>query len=85
MDNWRLTRIAKRCIMQYVNKSAKAFRLSDRAVSLIDRLADELGISKTAVIELAVRQFSATVLPPPATAPAQPDAAAGAGAGTEGE
>lgn len=75
-----LTCIAIRDIMQYVIKSAKAFRLSDRAVSLIDQLADELGISKTSVIELAVRQFAATVLPaapPPVTAPAPATGAEG--------
>lgn len=53
-----LTCIAVRDTMQYVSKSAKAFRLSDRAVSLIDRLADELGLSKTGVVELAVRRLA---------------------------
>jgi len=35
-----------------------SFRLTDRAQQLIDSLAYHLGVSKTAVIELAVRELA---------------------------
>jgi hypothetical protein len=37
------------------DKAPSSYRLSDRARELIDRLADHLGVSKTDVIEMAVR------------------------------
>ena len=37
------------------DKTPSSYRFSDRARELIDRLADHLGVSKTDVIEMAVR------------------------------
>lgn len=37
-------------------KQRMSFRLSDEAVSLLDRLAQANGISMTAVLEMAIRQ-----------------------------
>jgi len=40
------------------DKTPSSYRLSDRARGLIDRLADHLGVSKTDVIEIAVRSLA---------------------------
>jgi predicted transcriptional regulator len=37
-------------------KQRMSFRLSDEAVSLLDKLAQANGISMTAVLEMAIRQ-----------------------------
>jgi hypothetical protein len=37
------------------DKTPSSYRLSNQARELIDRLADHLGVSKTDVIEMAVR------------------------------
>ena len=39
-------------------KTATSYRLSPEALDLIKRLAEELGISQAAVIEISVRMFS---------------------------
>jgi hypothetical protein len=40
------------------SKNPSSFRLSPEALDLIGQLADHLGISKTSVVEMAVRQLS---------------------------
>lgn len=39
-------------------KKATSFRLSDKVVSLLSQLADDLNISKTAIVELAIREYA---------------------------
>lgn len=43
------------------DKKATSFRLSPRALELCEALADELGITKTAIIELSIRELSIKV------------------------
>jgi hypothetical protein len=37
-------------------KTLKSYRLTDEAIRIIEELAAKLGISQTAVVELAVRE-----------------------------
>jgi predicted transcriptional regulator len=39
-------------------KTPVALRLSDEAVRLLDRLSRTLGVSKTAIVEQAIRAFA---------------------------
>ena len=41
-------------------KQPTSFRLSIEAIDLADRLADTLGVSKTAVVEMAIRAMAET-------------------------
>jgi hypothetical protein len=40
------------------DKNPTSYRLSEEALALIDRLAEALGISRTSVVEMAVRQLA---------------------------
>lgn len=40
------------------NKEAISFRLTPEAIRLIKRLADKLGVSQAAVMEMAIRKFA---------------------------
>jgi hypothetical protein len=40
------------------DKNPTSFRLSEEALGLIGRLAETLGISRTSVVEMAVRQLA---------------------------
>jgi predicted transcriptional regulator len=40
-----------------VRKQLKTFRLSNYVISELDRLADELQVNRTAVVELAISAF----------------------------
>ena len=44
--------------MEQNKKKATSFRLSDNARQLLNKIANSLGISKTAVIELAIRKYA---------------------------
>ena len=39
------------------NKVATSFRLSEQAIAIIDILSTELGVSKTSIVEIAVREM----------------------------
>jgi predicted transcriptional regulator len=39
-------------------KNPTSFRLSDKAVECLAQLADHLGVSRTSVLELALRQLA---------------------------
>lgn len=43
-------------------RSPTSFRLSLEAISLVGRMADKLGVSKTAVVEMALRDKAERVL-----------------------
>lgn len=47
-------------IMRYIQRMKKAtsFRLSERAMELLQRLSDALGVSLTAILELAIRELA---------------------------
>jgi hypothetical protein len=45
-------------IYMTTSKNPSSFRLSPEALELIGKLAEHLGISKTSVVEMAVRQLS---------------------------
>jgi hypothetical protein len=51
------------------SKNPASYRLSPEGLALIDRLAEALGLSKTSVIELAVRQLARRELGRRETAP----------------
>jgi hypothetical protein len=38
--------------------SPKSFRLSDKALALLERLSDKLGVKHTAVMEMAIRRMA---------------------------
>jgi len=46
------------------NKKATSYRLSAKSYERLDELAAELEITRTAVIELALRRMAETELPP---------------------
>jgi predicted transcriptional regulator len=46
-------------------KGATSFRLSEDAQGLLQQLSEQLGVSKTAVLELAVRRLARDELPSP--------------------
>ena len=50
-----------------VNKEATSYRLSPAALALVEKLAKELGISRTAAVELAIRDLAKKRLPAAAT------------------
>jgi predicted DNA-binding protein len=39
------------------NKVATSFRLSEQAIAIIDSLSTEFGVSKTSIVEIAVREM----------------------------
>jgi len=41
-----------------MNKPATSFRITEAAQILLEKLAEKLGIAKTAVVELAVRELA---------------------------
>lgn len=66
-----------------------SLRLPPPLAYAMDRGASQANVTLSAYIRAAIERALeadgiAVDLPPPATAPAQPDAAAGAGTGTEG-
>lgn len=70
-----------------MDRKLVAVRLTATGRERLLRLANHYGISQAAAVELgliALENLLGSGNAPPATAPAQPDAAAGAGAGTEG-
>jgi uncharacterized protein (DUF1778 family) len=54
------------------DKNPTSYRLSEEALALIDRLAEALGISRTSVVEMAVRQLARRELGEAARAQGKP-------------
>jgi len=42
----------------FMKKNATSYRISTEAKTLIEQLAKKLGVSQTAILELAIREYS---------------------------
>jgi hypothetical protein len=55
---WRRGNRFKEVPFMPSTRSPSSYRLSDEALDLIDKLAGILGVSKTSVLEMAIRQLA---------------------------